>query len=164
MPRMTPAIRRHGPLALALVACLLLAVSQFLDLYSIRINTVVKDLGTVGGHHAYSVLLIAVAAAVMSVGALVGGSRPAAVALLVLAVAALSIALLRDLPVVDDEGLYGQRYEGAKAQAEIGIWLELIGAFLLLVTAVGIVAFVRRAPEPGRPARRERVEPSGEPT
>src|SRR3954466_11231020 len=93
-------LRRHGPLALALVACLLLAVAEFTHLYSIRIITVTKATGTVGAHHGYALLVIAVAGAAMAVGAARGGSRPAAIALLVLAIAALVIALAVDLPAV----------------------------------------------------------------
>src|SRR3954454_24495652 len=103
MARMPLAIRRHGPLALALVACALLAVAEFTDLYSIHVITVTKATGTVGANHGYALLVVALAAAGMAYGATVGGSRPAAVALLVLAVLALVIALAIDLPVVDDE-------------------------------------------------------------
>src|SRR3954453_10586205 len=105
---MPPAIRRHGPLALALLGCLLLAVAEFTDLYSIHVITVTVKSATVGSHHGYALLIIALAAAAMAVGATRGGSRPAAVALLVLAVAALVIALAVDLPVVDETGLYGR--------------------------------------------------------
>src|SRR3954447_4511397 len=107
MGAMPTAIRRFGPLALALVACALLAVSEFTHLYSIHVLKVTVHTATVGSHHGYSLLVIALAAAVMAVAATLGGSRPAAFALLALAVAALVIALAVDLPVVDDTGLYG---------------------------------------------------------
>src|SRR3954451_20221715 len=105
---MPPALRRHGPLALALVACLLLAVAEFTDLYSIRIITVTRDTGSVGSHHGYALLVLALVAAAMAVGATRGGSRPAAYALLVLAVVALVIVLAVDLPAVDETGIYGR--------------------------------------------------------
>jgi hypothetical protein len=136
---MPPVIRRHGLLALALLACLLLAVAEFTHLYSIHVITVTVKSGTVGAHHGYALLVIAVAAAAMAFGATTGGSRPAALALLALAVAALVVALAIDLPVVDDTGLYGRDFEQARAQAEIGFELETAGAVLLLLSAVTIL-------------------------
>jgi hypothetical protein len=147
--------RRHGPLALALLACLLLAVAEFTHLYSIRIITVTKATGTVGAHHGYALLVIALAGAAMAVGAARGGSRPAAVALLVLAIAALVIALAVDLPAVDETGVYGERYEQARAQAEIGFKLETAGAVLLLLSAVTILAV-----RPGEATSRRATRPA----
>src|SRR3954451_23715975 len=115
MRRMSHAIRRYGPLALALVACVMLAVAEFTNLYSVHVITVTVAHGTVGAHHGYALLIIALAAAGMAYGATIGGSRPAAVGLLVLAVAALVIALAIDLPVVDDEGVWGRNFERARA-------------------------------------------------
>lgn len=153
---MPPAIRRHGPLVLALLGCLLLAVAEFTDLYSIHVITVTVKSATVGSHHGYALLIVAIAAAAMAVGATRGGSRPAAVALLALAIAALVIALAVDLPVVDDTGLYGRDFEQARAQAEIGFKLETAGAIVLLLSAVAILVLGigrRSAPERARPAR-----------
>src|SRR3954454_20710423 len=128
--------RRHGPLALALLACLLLAVAEFTHLYSIHVITVTVKSGTVGAHHGYALLIVAVAAAAMAFAATTGGSRPAALALLALAVVALVVALAIDLPVVDDTGLYGRDFEQARAQAEIGFKLATAGAIVLLGGAV----------------------------
>jgi hypothetical protein len=133
---MPPVVRRHGLLALALVACVLLAVAEFTDLYSIHVITVTVHSATVGSHHGYALLVIAIVAALMAAGATLGGSRPAALALVALAIAALVIALAVDLPVVDDTGLYGRDFEQARAQAEIGFKLETAGAVLLLVAGV----------------------------
>ena len=152
---MPPAIRRHGLLALALLACVLLAVAEFTDLYSIHVITVTVKSATVGSHHGYALLIIALGAAAMAVGATVGGSRPAALALVALAIAALVIALAVDLPVVDDTGLYGRDFERATAQAQIGFKLETAGAILLLLSGVTILVLGgRRRPE--REPRRTR--------
>jgi hypothetical protein len=158
---MPPAIRRHGPLSLALLGCLLLAVAEFTELYSIHVITVTVKSATVGSHHGYALLVIAVAAAAMAFGAARGGSRPAAAALILLAVAALVIALAIDLPVVDDTGLYGRDFEQARAQAEIGFKLETAGAVLLLLSAVAIL--VLRPADEAEPAtgRRRRREVAG---
>ena len=138
---MPPVLRRNGPLALALVACLLLAVAEFTPLYSIHVITVTVKSATVGSHHGYAMLIVALAAAAMAVGATRGGSRPAAFGLLVLAVVALVIAFAIDLPVVDDTGLYGRDFERAVAQPAIGFKLETAGAVLLLLSALVILLF-----------------------
>lgn len=156
MDGMPPVVRRHGPLALTHLACLVLAVSEFTTLYQVKIITVTRDVSTVGAHHGYALLILAVAAAVMAVGAVRGGSRPAAFAVLAIAVAALVIALAVDLPVVDEEGTYGRDYEQARAQPAVGFYLETAGAVLLLFSAV-VLLVVR--PEgrtaPARPAASE---------
>lgn len=135
---------RPALFALALVACVLLVVAEFLDLNSIRIITVTEEGIGVGSNHGYALLIIAVAAAVMAFGAF-RGSRPAGVALAILGIAALAIVLLVDLPEVDEEGLYGRDYERAEAQAESGFYVETAGAILLLFTGV-LTAVFSRAP------------------
>jgi hypothetical protein len=144
-------VLRPALFALAVVACVLLAVAEFLDLNSIRIITVTEEGIGVGSNHNYALLIIAVVAAVMAYGAF-RGSRPAAVALAVLGVAALLIVLLVDLPEVDEEGLYGRDYERAEAQAESGFYVETAGAILLLFSGVLTAVFGGRPAEP-RPAR-----------
>src|SRR4051794_6491344 len=138
MPLVTAFLRRFGPLALALAGCVLLVVGEFSHLYEIKVITVVVKTGTVGAHHGYALLIIAVVAALMAFAAVIGGSRPASLALVLLAVAALVIALAVDLPVVDDTGLYGRNYEQAQAQASTGFYLETLGAVVLLVSSLGI--------------------------
>jgi hypothetical protein len=163
---MPTAIRRHGLLALALLACVLLVVAEFTDLYSIHVITVTVKSATVGSHHGYALLVIALAGAAMAFGATAGGARPAALALLALGVVALLVALVVDLPVVDDTGLYGRDFDQARAQAEIGFKLETAGAVLLVVSAAAIlVAGSRRAAARTlRPASRRTDVPAGEPT
>jgi hypothetical protein len=80
--------------------------------------------------HGPALLLLGLVAAAMAWGAGVGGSRPAAAALLAIGLVVLGIALLIDLPVTDDTGAIGPRFEGARAQAEIGFTLELVGGVL----------------------------------
>lgn len=138
---MPDVLRRHGLLALALLGCVLLIVAEFCDLYSIRVITVTVAHGSVGGHHGYALLVVALAAAVMAFGATLGASRPAAVALLVLAAAALFVTLAIDLPAIGETGRYGTDFEQARSQAEIGFRLETAGAVVLVFAAVAILAF-----------------------
>ena len=149
MPAVPAPLRRYGLLVLPLVACLLLAIAEFTRLYEVRAITVVLDSSTGGAHHGYALLVIALVAAAMSFGAVVGGSRPAAFALVVLAAVALLVVLAIDLPDVDRTGL-SRDYERAEASPKTGFYLETAGAVLLLLGAVSIVVFGPRE----RPARR----------
>jgi hypothetical protein len=94
--------------------------------------------------HGPALMLLALVVATMAWGAGLGGSRPAAAALLALGVVVLAIALLIDLPVTDDTGAIGPRFDGAEAQAEIGFTLELLAGALAAVA--GTVRLLRRAP------------------
>ncbi len=89
-------------------------------------------------------MLLALVMATMAWGAGLGGSRPAAAALLALGVVVLAIALLIDLPVTDDTGAIGPRFDGAEAQAEIGFTLELVAGAIAAVA--GTVRLLRGAP------------------
>jgi hypothetical protein len=84
--------------------------------------------------HGPAMVLLGALCAVMAFGAGVGGSRAAAAALAALGAVALGIALLVDLPVTDDTGAIGPRFEGATAQPEIGFTVELVAGALALTT------------------------------
>jgi hypothetical protein len=90
--------------------------------------------------HGPALLLLGLVTAAMAWGAGRGGSRPAAVALVALGLLVLAIGLLIDLPVTDDTGAIGPRFEGAQAQAEIGFTLELAaGALAALAGAARLL-------------------------
>jgi hypothetical protein len=153
-------VRRYGLLVLPFAASLLLLLAEFSALYEINVITVTVKTVKGGSHHGYALLVVAIAAALMAFGAVVGRSRPAAVALLVLAVVALVVVFAIDMPDLDETGLYGRDYEQAKASAGTGFWLELVGSVLLLLGALSILLFGPRAsPEPRRSRRRE-ADPS----
>jgi hypothetical protein len=143
-------VLRHLLLGLTLVACVLLAIAEFSHLNHIQILTVRRHGLRVGPHHGYALLIIALAAAVMAAGAR-RGSRPAAIALGVLGVAALLIVLLVDLPDVDATGLYGRNYERARAVADSGYRFELVGSVLLLFAGVLTAVSPARSPAVRRP-------------
>ena len=88
----------------------------------------------------------------MAFGAGLGGSRPAAFALVVIGALVLLWALLVDLPVTDETGAIGRNFEGAEAAAGPGLTLEIVGGVLTL--AAGLVALSR-----WRPAPRPQPEP-----
>ena len=79
-----------------------------------------------------SFLLVAALIVAMGVGAGLGGSRPAGVALVAIGAAVLLWALLVDLPVTDETGALGESFEGARGQAGSGLWLEILAGVLAL--------------------------------
>jgi hypothetical protein len=79
-----------------------------------------------------SFLLVAALIVAMGVGAGLGGSRPAAVALVVIGAGLLAWALLVDLPVTRETGALGESFAGARAQAGTGLWLEILAGVLAI--------------------------------
>ena len=143
-------------LALPLVGAGLLVAAEFSTLYDVRVVTAVPEGGSfsAGGHHGYALAVMAVGIVVMAVGAVLGGSRPAAVAVVVLAVAALAIALAVDLPDVHETGLIGRTYEAARAAPRAGLYLEIAGGCAALV---GGTLILLAGPRRRRPRRSRRT-------
>jgi hypothetical protein len=118
--------------------------------------------------HGPALLIVAAFAAVMLLGAVRGGARPAITAVAVCGAAALAIALVTDLPHLDDTGQVGRLYADAGAGPEAGFWLETLGGMLLLAAGAGLWFLPATAPNPRRPAlpadRWEPVSGEGGPT
>jgi hypothetical protein len=70
-------------------------------------------------------------AAAMVAGAL-RGALPAMVALAVLGLVALLIAVIGDVPDLNETGFIGEVYEDAAAGPQAGFYLETLGGVLLL--------------------------------
>jgi hypothetical protein len=123
--------------ALALAAVVLLAVAEFSTVVRIVVGSLETEKRTVAGHanHGYALLVIAVAAVPMTVGAL-RGARAAAAALLALGVVALAI----DLPKTHGCGQLPEAvaFEDACAKAGPGLALEIAGG-VALVLAGGVL-------------------------
>jgi hypothetical protein len=143
-----PSPLRLALLAPPLVGAVLLVAAELSTLYDVRVVTAVPEGGSfaTGPHHGYAQAVIAVGIGVMSVGAALGGSRPAAVAVLVLAAGSLAISLLVDLPDVHETGLIGRTYDAAVAEPRAGLYLEIAGGCAALLG--GALMLVVR---PGRP-------------
>jgi hypothetical protein len=155
------AFRRLEPvwsavLALGVLAAILMVVSEFATLRSVKVLTAsCSDLAdpslrgscvTHGGEeHAYALVLLGVVAALMAWGAAVGGSRPAGVALLAIGAAVVAIALITDVPDIHKTGVLGDRFENAHAEAGPGLYLEIAGGALALA-AGAIASAARRRP------------------
>jgi hypothetical protein len=144
------AIRGASPLAIGvtavgLAAAVLLVVTEFAVVASVDVasgscqviqdtNPELADRCELSGfeRNGGAFLLLAALALFMAWGAGVGGSRPAAVALVVVGVLVLGWALLVDLPVTDETGAIGRNFEGASAAAGTGLVLELVAGALAL--------------------------------
>ena len=146
---------RAALLVLPLGAAGLLAAAELSTLYDVRVVTAIPAGGSfgAGAHHGYALAPIAALMVAMALGAVLGGSRAAAVALLVLAAAALAIALAVDLPAVHSTGLIGRTYAEARAEPRAGLYLELAGAGAGLLGAALILAARPRAARPSRGRR-----------
>lgn len=127
---------RAGLVAMAAAGLICLLLATFTTVIKITVGTTSK----VPGHdthlsgwdrHGPALVLVALFAAVMLVGAL-RGARPAMAALAVLGLVALLIALVGDVPDLHQTGFIGEAYEDASAGPEVGFYLETVGAVLLL--------------------------------
>jgi hypothetical protein len=141
----------YALLILPLTGAGLLLAAEFSTLYDVRVVTAVPAGGAyaAGPHHGYAQAVIAVAIAVMALGAVLGGSRPAAIAVALLALAALAVAVLIDLPDVHETGLIGRTYDAARAEPRAGLYLELAGGCAALLGAA--VILVVRPPRRAHP-------------
>ena len=149
---------RIALLVLPIAGAALLIAAEFSTLYEVQVVTTVPEGGSysAGGHHGYALGVMAVGIVVMALGAVLGGSRPAAFAVLALAAAALAIALAVDLPDVHETGLLGRTYDAARAEPRSGLYLEIAGGCAALV---GGALIVLARPDARRPRRSRRTAP-----
>ena len=152
-------------LAAGLVGAIVTIAADFATLRSVKVLTAscgdladpsLRGSCVTHGHeeHTWALVLIGVVALAMVWGAVIGRSRPAAIALAVLGVGVLVIALATDVPDIHKTGVLGDRFEQAKAEAGPGLWMETLGGALLFVT--GVVAAASGRPQRAA-GRRRRV-------
>ena len=125
---------------IALLGALLTAISTFLPvLEAVTDNdTPIAGSSQTGLEtHSVAMLLLGLAAVPMILGAM-RNARPAMIALVAIGILIIVVALLVDLPNATEEGLYGERYEGASATPRIGFFVETAGG-MLLVLAGGLL-------------------------
>ena len=143
---------------LALAGAIALLVAEPLAL--IRVQTaahhqVVLTISA-GSHHSYALVPIAVLAILLAWAlARPSAGRPAAVALILLGLAVLGIALLGDLPDINRTGIVGRAATGlhnARSVAGAGIYVETLGAVLLLAAGVTALVSALGLPRRGRSA------------
>jgi hypothetical protein len=141
--------------SVAVLGALLVLVAQFIPLYHVHIPTSsapVKTVGT-GANHGWAPVPMALVCFALAAAVYRHGSRTALLGLAVLGIATLLIALLGDLPDAHATGLIGsggagglQYLQGASSPSA-GLYVETLGAVLLLVS--GGVGFLMLGPAPG---------------
>jgi len=134
---------------MGVAAALLMVVSEVTNIVVVDVSglgcedavanpEVAEDCEITGGdQHSFALVAVAVLTAVMAVGAGLGGSRPAGIALIVAGVIVLGVALIGDLPDTSSTGQVGPSFDDATAAPGIGFWLELV-AGLLAIAAGGL--------------------------
>ncbi len=144
-------------LVLGAAAGLLMIVTEFTDIYSVKVLTATcEDLAdpgladrcaaTGGEQHAYAFVVLGLFALLMAWGAGLGHSRPAALGLAAAGVAVLLIALIGDLPDTTKTGALGVNFSEAKASKGTGFWLELVAGPLAVLA--GGLRLIRAGPKP----------------
>jgi len=179
LPARARALARQDPIAAALLvatllAALALALVEVLPVAKVVLaggscevindaDPALADRCVVSGfeQHGGAFLLLAATAAAMGFGALVGRSRPAGAALVVLGLAALVVVLAIDLPQARSSGAIGANYESAEGRAAVGFWVELVAAVSL--ATCGVLA-LRWAGERGRLAPTARQDRPARPS
>ena len=167
----TPAARLSGAfrsaggaslivLALGVIGAVLIVVAELSTIVKIDVLTTgtceeiadpkVRDACDSSGfeQHGGAFILLGVAALAMAWGAGLGASRPAAAALVAIGAVVLAFSLIRDVPKADDTGLVGLQYEEAEAKPGSGLYMEIVGAGLLMLG--GLVRLRRAGISPSR--------------
>ena len=122
--------------ALALLAAVMLIVSEFLPLYKVLVGALETERRSEVGwrNHAFAMLLLGLASVPMLVGAL-RGARPAMWALAGIGAVVILIALTVDLSAARESGTLRESvaYEDARAEPSTGFFVETLGGVLLLL-------------------------------
>ena len=140
--------------AMGAVAALLMVVTEFLTVASVDVasgscevitdtNPEIADRCFLSGfeRHGGALVLLGAVTMFMAWGAGVGGSRPAAFALIALGAVVLLWTVLIDLPATNDTGGIGPLYANAEAMAGPGLFTELVAG--ALAVAAGALRLLR---------------------
>ena len=140
--------------AMGAVAALLMVVTEFLTVASVDVasgscevitdtNPEIADRCFLSGfeRHGGALVLLGAVTMFMAWGAGVGGSRPAAFALIALGAVVLLWTVLIDLPATNDTGGFGPLYANAEAMTGPGLFTELVAG--ALAVAAGALRLLR---------------------
>ena len=157
--RSRPPLVGVGVLLGVFLGALFLTVAELTTLYTVHVSTshaAVSSEGT-GSHDSYAMIPVAALALLLAAGAWHRDSRIALLAIAVLGVLALILALAHDLPDAQSHGLLliAGDYHPASSSPSAGLYMETLGAVILIATGVcGLVlagpAASRRRPERAR--------------
>ncbi|MDX6663971.1 MAG: hypothetical protein QOG68_177 [Solirubrobacteraceae bacterium] len=135
---------------LGLAGAILAVVATFSTIIKIQVLTVTPASYSGYDRNGIAYLVLAAFALVM-VGGSVRGARPAMAALALIGLTGLLIAVLHDLPHLNDTGVWPLRdqYEDAQASAGTGYYFETASGILMMVGGVGMLMLgPRRPPKP----------------
>jgi hypothetical protein len=141
----------------ACLGALLIVVSQFTALYQLHSATSsvpTKSVGT-GANHAWAPIPLALLALLLAFAAYRSGSRVALAALALLGVVTLLIALIGDLPDAHATGLIGSgasQYAEGTSTPSAGLYMETLGAIVLIITGGVGLLLLGVSPQPPAPA------------
>jgi hypothetical protein len=150
---------RIGVLASGLLGAALLLIAEFtplLEVHSTATGHVVKTVST-GAHHTYAQIPVALLAGALAYGFWQTHNRQALIAIGALGLVALLIALLGDLPDAQASGLVGSattHFATATSTPRIGLYLETLGAVILLISAAaGLLLLPSATPDSATPSQ-----------
>jgi hypothetical protein len=149
-------------LSATLLAALLLLAAEFATLYQAHLatkSTPIKSV-TVGSHNSYALIPIALLAAAFGLALRRSGTRVLLAGIGLLGLVALLIALLHDLPDAHAVGLADHNSVNATTTAGVGLYLETLGA-ILLIAAAGLGLVLAGVPRRSTTARGAKSENSG---
>ncbi len=155
-------VRRGWPVAAivgcALLGALLVLVAEFTTLFTVRAASVAGPIKSVttGSHDSYALIPIALAVILLAYEFRRSGSRTALLAIGLLGIVVLLISLIGDLPDAHSAGLIGSsntRYVEASSTPSVGLYLETLGAVVLLIACV--CGFLLIGPPAGRAGGRQ---------
>jgi hypothetical protein len=138
----------------ALAGAAVLVAAEFSTLYTVHAAGSSTALRTVraGSNNSYAMIPIAAVGLALGLASLGGGGRYALIGLALLGIAALLLGLLHDLPDAQRSGLIPtsrHHYVAGAGSPSTGMYLETLGAVILLVTAgFGLLLGQRPTPEP----------------
>jgi hypothetical protein len=136
----------------------LLILAEFLNLFEIEARGLVIKEQAGGSHHAYAMLVVGAGTIGATLLARSTEQWPPVLGVAVLSGFALAFALVGDLPDATRTDLV----RGARigdAHPALGLWTELAGAAIALVSALALVRLLRRTSTAARETRRGLNEP-----
>jgi hypothetical protein len=124
-------------------AAICVGVSEFMDTFQFDLGTSGEPQRTVAAadRHHYALLVLALFALFALAVAVIGGSRPAAVAVAVAGGLSLLFFLVVDLPDVGQQGSLDEPsrvFFSSEADPSDGFWLELVGTLGLAVSGAAL--------------------------
>jgi hypothetical protein len=147
------------------LGALLLTVAELTTLYTVHVATshaALKSEGT-GSHNGYAMIPVAALALLLAAGVWHRNGRLALLAIAALGVLALILALVHDLPDAQARGLLliAGNYHAAKASSSAGLYMETLGAVVLIITGISGLVLAGPASPGRRPERPRRTHPEG---